>query len=158
MKTLLIILALSISALAADFDGDGKDDIAVFRPSQGTWYVLTSQAPYTYSAVQWGQNGDIPLSGDVDGDGKDDYVIYRPSAVPTNWFILYSNGNGASGASNGVSFGQPTDIPLLGDFNGNGKSDLRLFRPSTGDWYEYDISNGDFRVTHFGATGDIPVQ
>jgi hypothetical protein len=57
--------------LSGDFDGDGKADIAVFRPSTGAWYILNSRTatPSTYS---WGAAGDIPVPGDYDGDGKTD--------------------------------------------------------------------------------------
>jgi hypothetical protein len=45
-----------------DFDGDGKTDIAAYRPSNGTWYILLSGANYTtFGVYQWGAGGDVPL-------------------------------------------------------------------------------------------------
>ena len=61
----------------ADFDGDGKTDFAVFRPSNGTWYVLESISGF--KAFQWGTNGDKALVGDFDGDERDDATVFRPS-------------------------------------------------------------------------------
>ena len=63
-----------------DYDGDGRGDLAVYRPSTGFWYVLQSSTNNaTYRAQQWGVPTDIPVPGDYDGDGKTDLAVYRPS-------------------------------------------------------------------------------
>jgi hypothetical protein len=47
--------------------------VAVFRPSNGVWYVKDQ------FSMQFGANGDIPVSGDFNGDGKADVAVFRPS-------------------------------------------------------------------------------
>ena len=72
----------------ADYDGDGKADIAIYRPSTGMWYVIKSGGGYIYK--QWGINTDIPVPADYNGDGKADVSIYRPSTGI--WYITDSAG------------------------------------------------------------------
>src|SRR4029453_15327402 len=98
-----------------DYDGDGKTDFAVYRPSTGVWFILNS-ASFTRREQPWGLPGDIPVPGDYDGDGKTDFAVYRPS--PGVWFIL----NSASFTRREQPWGLPGDIPVPGDYDGDGKT------------------------------------
>jgi Tol biopolymer transport system component len=62
-----------------DFDGDGDTDVAVFRPSNGLWFVEGGPT------VAFGTNGDVPVPGDYDGDGDTDMAVFRPSNGV--WFV-----------------------------------------------------------------------
>ncbi|MBA2495337.1 MAG: right-handed parallel beta-helix repeat-containing protein, partial [Acidobacteria bacterium] len=70
-----------------DFDGDGRADLSVFRPSDSVWYLLNSQTGYTNS--QFGISTDKLAPADYDGDGKTDIAVYRPAEGV--WYLLRSS-------------------------------------------------------------------
>lgn len=135
---------------ANDFDGDGQGDFAVFRPSNGGWFVLNSGSN-TLFAKQFGQNGDLPVDGDFDGDSRSDLAVFRPSVG--SWFVL----NSSDGQFVGTQFGQNGDKPVAGDYDKDGKADFAVWRPDSGTYFFLRSTNGQVGITQWGTNGDIPI-
>jgi hypothetical protein len=131
----------------ADYNGDGKADIAVWRPSpqanadEAGWWIKYTDVPEATSVVKsprWGEKsrGDVACPADFDGDGKGDVAIWVPGPQEAaGWYILTAASNFQSGPPKLDRWGELGDIPCPFDFDGDGKADRSVFRPSDGKWY-----------------------
>ena len=134
----------------ADFDGDFRTDLSVFRPSNGTWYIQKSFRGRV-NVQEFGMAGDVPTAEDYDGDGRTDIALFRPATA--TWYYIKSSDSGF----NASLFGAAEDVPVAGDYDGDGKADLAVFRPSTGDWHIHRSSDAGVTSYPWGVSGDIPV-
>jgi (2Fe-2S) ferredoxin len=132
-----------------DLDGDGKAEIAVFRPSDGNWYERRSSDD-SFLAVNFGLPTDVLVPADFDADNRTDISVFRPSSG--YWYRL----NSRDGTFSAVQFGQDGDMPVPNDYDGDGRADIAVFRPSDGTWYVQDSLLGQVAATQFGQAGDLP--
>lgn len=132
---LLAGLSMARPSPAADFDGNGTGDVAVFRAAAGLWSVRD------LTRVYLGGTGDFPAPGDYAGDGTDRAGIFRPSA--SLWSV--------SGLTRAY-FGSVGDEPRIGDYDGDGTEDFGLFRAAAGLWAVSGLTR-----FYFGAAGDSAI-
>ena len=129
-----------------DFDGDGRADVSVFRPSDRVWYL--NQSTNGFSATQFGLSTDKITPADYDGDGKTDISVYRDGT----WYWLNSSDNNF----NARQFGVASDIPVPADYySGGGRSELAVYR--SGTWWILNLFNEEVRSIQFGLATDKPL-
>ena len=132
-----------------DFDGDGKSDVSVFRPSTSVWYLLNSGVPGSYAAVQFGLSTDKLAPADFDGDRKTDVAVYRDGT----WYVFHTDTNTVQVESWGLA----GDTPVPGDYDGDGKADVAVYRSSDATWYVRRSADSSYQAVPFGLATDKPV-
>lgn len=133
----------------SDFDGDGRTDVSLWRPTTGTWYAGLSSNSTMY-VQPWGLTGDKIVPADYDGDGRTDLAVRRPS---DNNFYVFNSSNSTVEVRN---FGIVGDVPIPADYNADGKADVAVWRPSNGTWYLSLSGSGIFYVMPWGFSTDKP--
>src|SRR5262249_3448083 len=146
-----------------DYDGDGKTDFAVWRPSTAAWIVLRSSDGGETNLLL-GVPGNIPanipigqrflyrkLGADFDIDSRTDIAVWHPS--DGTWHASPSS----AGRPVTQHFGSQGDIPVPGDYDGDGKTDFAVWRASTATFIVLRSSDGAEVVRQLGSQGDIPV-
>lgn len=151
-----LLAAAGTVALTGDFDGDGKDDTAVWQPKGGRLFIDTGTPGFSgEQTVQFGLETHIPLVGDFDGDGRDQFAVWDPQ----NGNFYVDAGSPGYNGERPVQLGQTGDVPLVGDFNGNGRDQLAVWRPKNGKFF-VDVGQPGYsgeQPVQFGLKGDTPL-
>ncbi len=118
-----------------DYDGDGTSEIAIFRPSVGSWRFRDLESTI------FGREGDIPITGDYWGDGTSEIGVFRPATG--SWLVR---------SLTRFAFGAGGDVPVPRDYDRDGKTDAAFFRAEEGLWSVRDLTE-----FYFGKAGDVPL-
>jgi hypothetical protein len=140
----------------ADFDGDGKTDMAVYRPSSGQWFINSSQTGGTSMRVLGGAAGDVPVPADYLGTGSAQLAVFRQPDASSAYPYYQVQAPTAGTPDTIFSIGGYFDVAMPGDFNGDGKTDFAVYRPSTSQWYVRYLNGGGQNI-QVGTPNDIPV-
>lgn len=165
-------LATGVSTLAfqgADFTGDGRDELVVCQVTNASgsaqWLIGDSITGAVILTVNFGNfNTDYLINpDDYTGDSIADIPTFRAGGAGADagaWYIR----NTATGAlAPVVIFGIAdatfvnNDLPLRGDYDGDGIADRAVFRPGNNTWYWLKSSDGLVQGQQWGATGDTPL-
>ncbi|MDX1500842.1 MAG: kelch repeat-containing protein [Thermoanaerobaculia bacterium] len=141
-----------------DYDGDARTDAADFQASIGTWRVRQQ-----FELEGFGQAGDLPAPADYDGDGATDLALFRPSEGVWLFADPAAVAAAIAASANGTPFSAPVrtdelelgrlgDLPIPGDYDGDGRAEPAVYRPATRQWIVH--GGGTLR---FGKSGDIPI-
>ena len=151
---------------AGDYDGDGRDDLAIYRAG-----TTSGAASHTYIQLTGGVLRDLVTgennsfaSGGIDytGDGKADMAIQSNAGGGVASYRIYDGTSGAITST--FNFGTPTDVIVLGNHFGNALGDITTIAGSAGviNWTTRDGQTGvgqpsvnlGVSATDFALTGD----
>ncbi|MFC1416244.1 DNRLRE domain-containing protein [Streptacidiphilus cavernicola] len=116
--------------------------------------AVTLGAPVPVSSVGWAANVQT-LDGVTPRQPTSSIGLYRPST----YSFIFDTSNSSTTVDHTLAYGNVGDIPVTGDWNGDGVDTVGVYRPSTQTFY-LDDSNTVSETDHtirIGTTGDLPV-
>jgi len=151
----------------ADFTGDGRDEIILASDVNGaiTYYVGDAVTGAWLFTRQWGFTNPFidrrPPLADYTGDGKADFVAVRLTGSTLVWYILDPATNASIAILWGIGrerAGDQADIPVAGDYDGDGRQDIAVYRPTNQTFYVLKSSDSGLIVQPWGEAGDHPLD
>lgn len=157
-------------AVVGDWNGDGRTKIGVYVPSTALWYLdfdgsLSWNAAVDKILGPFGLSSDLPVAGSWNGGLTARIGVFRPS---TSMFYVDTNGSGSwDGCPNECQgpFGAAGDIPVIGDWIGQGRDRIGVFRPASGSWFlntgptnAWANCDAEWCLGPFGSASTVPVS
>ena len=150
----------------ADFNGDGRDELVYLtRNSAGTivnYFIgdaVTGQGVITRSFGNY--NTDFSVApDDYTGDGRADFVAVRETQGATAvWYIGNSQNTTVTATRFGIADPAFTDLdlPVRGDFDGDGRHDICVWRESNQTFYYISSIFNNIQAQKHGDVGDFPL-
>jgi hypothetical protein len=144
----------------ADFDGDGRSDVATADRTGNDVAVLLGNGDGTFQPARIYATGSRPLSvqaADLNGDGRPDLVV--ANFLGNSVSVLLGNGDGTFQPARTLATGANPSSVVVGDFNGDGKADLATAN-TWGEGVSVLLGNGDgtFQPARFVPTGSLPTS
>lgn len=154
--------------VVGDWNRDGRMDVGVVRANYARggldWYLdLNNDGYLAERVVEFGLLGDVPVAGDWNSDGRTDVGVVRKNLARggLDWYLDLNNDGYL--AERVVEYGLIGDVPVVGDWNSDGRLDLGAVRKNTArgglDWY-LDLNNDGYlaeRVMQYGLLNDQPI-
>ena len=147
----------------ADYDGDRRTDVAIYRPSTGQWFVYIASedgSVVDMYGVQWGDpaQGDVPVPADYTGDRAADHAVYGLARATG----LFAVGPGTQMLAIQWGLQLLGDVPMPADYDGDGLVDPAIYRPGAGQWLllRSQLAYEAFTIVQWGnqAAGDVPIR
>jgi hypothetical protein len=152
----------------ADFNGDGRDELcfaqynATANPAPTTWYAADAVSGAGVLTATFGdfQTMNAMPPSDYTGDGKADLMEVKLDGTLEVWYMR----NNATQTFTATTFGKGDpafvdyDFPLRGDYDGDGISDIAVWRQLEQTYYVKQSSNGSINAQNWGISiDDVPL-